>query len=158
MCRTRTKEDGNTSAQLEEEDEGATVVRWKQKTNQKSLEGRGRLTDKQIDKIQNQYGNVIRRNKNNIVKMRTQVWAVYFLKLSCDAKPLHHLCSPNCPYRKAQAESENKQHLYKHRGNLPAAVVDLIKRVFQDLCKPELLNKCLAGYTQNANESVNNTI
>ena len=52
MCRTRTKEDGNTSAQLEEEDEGATVVRWKQKTNKKSLEGRGRLTDKQIDKIQ----------------------------------------------------------------------------------------------------------
>ena len=156
MCRTRTKEDGNTSAQLEEEDEGATVVRWKQKTNQKSLEGRGRLTDKQIDKIQNQYGNVIRRNKNNIVKIREQVWAVYFHKLSCDAKPLHHLCSPNCPYGKAQAE--NKQHLYKHRGNLPAAVVDLIKRVFQDLCKPELLNKCLAGYAQNANESVNNII
>lgn len=94
--------------------------------------------------------------KNNIVKMREQVWAVYFLKLACDAKPLHHLCSPNCPYGKAQAE--NKQHLYKHRGNLPAAVVDLIKRVFQDLCKPELLNKCLAGYTQNANESVNNII
>ena len=126
------------------------------KQTKKSLEGRGRLTDKQIDKIQNQYGNVIRRNKNNIVKMREHVWAVYFLKLSCDAKPLHHLCSPNCPYGKAQAE--NKQHLYKHRGNLPAAVVDLIKRVFQDLCKPELLNKCLAGYTQNANESVNNII
>ena len=122
----------------------------------KSLEDRGRLTDKQIDKIQNQYGNAIRRNKNNIVKIREQVWAVYFHKLSFDAKPLHNLCSPNRPYGKAQAE--NKQHLYKHRGNLPAAVVDLIKRVFQDLCKPELLNKCLAGYTQNANESVNNII
>ena len=63
----------------------------------KSLESRGRLTDKQIDKIQNQYGNAIRRHKNNIVKMKEQVWAVYFHKLSRDAKPLHHLCSPNCP-------------------------------------------------------------
>ena len=39
----------------------------------KSLEGMGRLTDKQIDKIQNQYGNAIRRNKNNIEKMREHV-------------------------------------------------------------------------------------
>ena len=122
----------------------------------KNLEGRDRLTHKQTDKIQNQYGNAIRRNKNNSVKMREQVWAVYFHKLSCDAKPLHHLCSPTCPYRKAQAE--NKQHLYKHKCNLPAAVVDLIKPVFQDLCKQELLNNYLAGYTQNANESVNNII
>ena len=59
-----------------------------------------------------------------------------FHKLSCDAKPLHHLCSPNCPYRKAPAE--NQEHLYTHEGNLPAAVMDVIKPVFQDLCKPEL--------------------
>ena len=72
--------------------------------------------------------------------MREQVWAVYIHKLSCDAKPLHNLCSPNRPYGKAQAE--NKQHLYKRKGNLPAAVMDLIKPVLQDLCKPELLNKC----------------
>lgn len=33
-----------------------------------------------------------------------------------------------------------------------------IKPVFKDLAKTELLRKCLRGYTQNANESVNNMV
>ena len=42
----------------------------------KALEDRGRLTDKMTDKRQTQYGIAMRANKNNLTKMRENVWAV----------------------------------------------------------------------------------
>ena len=36
--------------------------------------------------------------------------------------------------------------------------MDAIKPIWKDLCKTELLTKCLAGYTQNQNESLNSLI
>ena len=47
---------------------------------------------------------------------------------------------------------------YKHKGNLPEAVMEAIKPIYKDLAKTELLTKCLEGYTQNANESLNSVI
>ncbi|GBN99446.1 hypothetical protein AVEN_25076-1 [Araneus ventricosus] len=38
------------------------------------------------------------------------------------------------------------------------AVTDAIKPVFNSLSNPELLNRCLGAYTQNANESLNSVI
>ena len=122
----------------------------------KTLFGKGRLTDSQIDKIQRQYGIAIRANKKNLVKMRENVWAVYFHKLSTDDNPLHNFCTANCPYKKAEAQ--NQQHLYKHKNSLPSAVMEAIKPVFKDLAKTDLLKKCLEGYSQNPNESINSII
>ena len=42
---------------------------------------------------------------------------------------------------------------YTHTNNLPKAVMEI-----QDLAAPALLEKCLEGYTQNANECVNSVI
>ena len=36
--------------------------------------------------------------------------------------------------------------------------MELVKPIFKDLTSPDLLNKCLDGYTQNANESLNQKI
>ena len=36
--------------------------------------------------------------------------------------------------------------------------MERIKPIFKDLTHPDLLNKCLDGYTQNANESLNQKI
>ena len=47
---------------------------------------------------------------------------------------------------------------YKHTSSLPKAVMDQIRPIFKDLSKTELLSKCLEGYTQNANESLNGLI
>jgi hypothetical protein len=121
----------------------------------KKIGGKGRLTDTQIDSIQNYYGNAIRGNKKDFKGMREAVWAIYFHKLSTDDKPMHNLCKDNwCPYKKAAANNK----LYKHQNNLPEAVMDIIKPIFRDLSHPDILKKCLEGYTQNANESVNSTI
>ncbi|XP_059162951.1 uncharacterized protein LOC131946277 [Physella acuta] len=58
----------------------------------KRLGGKGRLTDASIDKLQSYYGNAIRENKNDIVKMRAAVWAVFFYKGSSDEKHVHNFC------------------------------------------------------------------
>jgi hypothetical protein len=58
----------------------------------KSLAGRGRLTDKEIDNLQNYYGMAIRRNTDSEEKMKQNVWAIYFHKISTDSEPHHGLC------------------------------------------------------------------
>uniref|UniRef100_A0A0B7AFL1 Mutator-like transposase domain-containing protein n=1 Tax=Arion vulgaris TaxID=1028688 RepID=A0A0B7AFL1_9EUPU len=131
--------------------------REKKLSDGKTIGGKGRLTDTQIDSIQKYYGNAIRGNKNDLKGMREAVWAIYFHKLSTDQKPIHNLCKIGwCPYK--EAVTANKEQNYKHKNNLPAAIMDVIKPVFRDLSHPDLLKKCLDGYTQNANESINSTI
>ena len=97
----------------------------------KTLEGRGRLTDKVIDKLQTQYGTAIRANKNNLTKMRENVWAVYFYHLSTDDNPLHKFCTAKCPYKKAEARDE--LHTFKHKNSLTSAVMEAIKPIFKVL-------------------------
>ena len=122
----------------------------------KSIGGRGRLTKEQIDSIQSYYGYAIRNNKNDLVKMREAVWGIFFHKGSSDEEPVHHFCKEACPYK--QAEAEGRLATYKHTNTLPKAVMTEIKPVFKDLANTQLLKKCLEGYTQNANESLNNLI
>ena len=61
-----------------------------------------------------------------------------------------------CRYK--QTVAANKQVDFQHTNSLPKAVMDEIKPVFRDLTHPDLLRKCLDGYTQNSNESVNSVI
>ncbi|KAK7111401.1 hypothetical protein V1264_011038 [Littorina saxatilis] len=121
-----------------------------------ALAGKGRLTDWQIDRIQRMYGNAIRRNKNNLTKMREHVWAIYWHKQSTDKEPHHKLCPEKCTYK--TAERDNKLADYKHTSSLPKYVMEMIKPVFTDLSASALLTRCLGGYTQNPNESLNSQI
>ncbi|XP_076468336.1 uncharacterized protein LOC143299096 [Babylonia areolata] len=130
----------------------------------KSIGGKGRLTDAEINKIQNYYGNAIRGNKHNLYEMKKAVWAIFYHKLSSDElddmgrkRHFHAMCSITwCTFK--QAEADNTVDTYRHKNNLPQAVMEVVKPVFADLAKKELLEKCLEGYTQNANESFNNLI
>eukprot|EP00745_Piridium_sociabile_P043372 TRINITY_DN88658_c0_g1_i4.p1 TRINITY_DN88658_c0_g1~~TRINITY_DN88658_c0_g1_i4.p1 ORF type:complete len:192 (-),score=30.36 TRINITY_DN88658_c0_g1_i4:167-742(-) len=101
-----------------------------------------------------------------------------------DLTPQHDMCSPTwCPYKQAEASNtvgtykhtnnlplavmnstyKHTNNLplavmnstYKHTNNLPLAVMNRVKPIFKDLAHPDLLRKCVDGYTQNANESLN---
>ncbi|KAK7108482.1 hypothetical protein V1264_016217 [Littorina saxatilis] len=74
--------------------------------------------------------------------------------MSTDERPMHEMCTENCPFRKAKAENK----VFHHKNSLPVPVMEKIKPVFRDLASPELLAKCVEGYTQNANESFNNVV
>ncbi|GFT62694.1 uncharacterized protein TNCV_3096281 [Trichonephila clavipes] len=60
-----------------------------------------------------------------------------------------------CKYQKAKQEGK----LYKHRtAGLPNAILNTVKTTYMDLCDQSLLEKCLHGKTQNANESFNGVL
>lgn len=124
----------------------------------KSVGGKGRLTDKVIDKLTMYYGNAIREHKNNLLEMRRAVWAIYFHTRSTDGEPLHNFCPAGldtwCCYQKSLAEGTS----FTHKLTLPSSVMDAIKPIFNDLSQPKLLQRCLGGKTQNSNESLNSLI
>ena len=68
----------------------------------------------------------------------------------------HSMC-PNdenswCKY---QLDKINGTQKYKNTINIPVYIFHIIKSIFQDLSKEELLSKCLNGQTQNTNEALN---
>lgn len=58
----------------------------------KSLQGKGRLTDSEIDNLQVYYGKAIRENCHDVVEMKKAIGAIYFYNLSTNNKPTHNLC------------------------------------------------------------------
>ncbi|GFW70985.1 histone-lysine N-methyltransferase SETMAR [Trichonephila clavipes] len=60
--------------------------------DKKSLGGRNRLTDAEIDKLQRYYGLAIRNNSGNLSAMKQAIWAIFFHKISTDLNPQHGLC------------------------------------------------------------------
>lgn len=121
----------------------------------KGLTGQGRLIGKEIDRLQQYYGNAIRENKDSVQDMYNAIWATYFHCVSTDKKPQHKFCSPAwCKWQKAKAEGTPKS--FKHNVKGPAVCMQAIKCVYEKLSDTDLLERCLSGFTQNSNESVNN--
>ncbi|XP_025992970.1 uncharacterized protein LOC105198260 isoform X1 [Solenopsis invicta] len=127
----------------------------------KILGGKGKLTGKVIDNLSRYYGAAIRHNCDLVEKMKNAIWATYYHQQLTDDNPQHDMCMSGenswCPYQKALAITgvENFQHNYTP---LPENVIQAIKPIYEDLSKDELLERCLGGFTQNANESLNQLI
>ncbi|XP_018316327.1 uncharacterized protein [Mycetomoellerius zeteki] len=123
-----------------------------------------------INNISVYYGLAIRRTTNTSVKkMQDSIMATYYHMISTDRKPQHHLCDPGadswCKYQRALAEAaaaNRKQINYTHPTDLKKTIhPDLAKEIFpifEDLSRAELIERCVGGYTQNANESFNSTV
>ena len=124
----------------------------------KLINGRGRLTNAEIDKLQNYYGMAIRANVDNLNNMKKAVWATYFHKYSTDDKPNHGLCPKGstswCGYQRSVTAGID----YEHKHSLPPAILDRIKPIYKKLADESLLRRCLHGKTQNQNESFNSCI
>ena len=79
------------------------------------------------------------------------------MKLSCMVL-VYHICGYhyNCP--KSADIWYQYQKDKQDNNNLPIVVRKAILPIYQSLCKSEMLDKCLHGKTQNANESFNGMI
>ncbi|GFW60917.1 uncharacterized protein TNCV_4871281 [Trichonephila clavipes] len=136
----------------------ALKLKGKKLEDKKSLGGRNRLTDAEVDKLQRYYGLAIRNNSGNLSAMKQAIWAIFFHKISAVLNPQHGLCPLGddswCGYNRSKLKGDT----YKHKHNLPIAIMHCIKKVFRDLSSPELLSRCLHGKTQNCNESLNSVI
>ena len=77
---------------------------------------------------------------------------------STDEMPHHNLEGKDswCGWQRAKVDM--KEHLYQHKDPIPQAIVPLIQPIYAQLGSKSLLEKCLHGYTQNANESLHHII
>lgn len=126
----------------------------------KGISGRNKLTGKLIDKLTIHYGLAIRRNSNSVEEMEKVIWATFNHYSSTDTEPNHKFCPQGtdswCGWQKAKAEGN--LHLYHHQYTLPPNVLIALKPIYTDLSTKTLLERCLGGYNQNSNESLNNLI
>ncbi|XP_036147532.1 uncharacterized protein LOC118647217 [Monomorium pharaonis] len=60
----------------------------------KGLGGKGKLTGKLIDELWIYYGLAIRRNCDSVEKMRNDIWATLYHKMSTDEEPQHEDVRP----------------------------------------------------------------
>ena len=124
----------------------------------KTIGGAGRLTDALINSLQNYYGDAIRRNKGNLDQMIKAVQATLLHCNSTDDKPRHHLCPEGerslCKWQVAQALGTE----YHHKNPIPEAIVQLLRPIYARLGHRSVLEKCVNGYTQNANESLHSVV
>ena len=123
----------------------------------KKILGKGRLTDKAINTLQNYYGMAIRQNTHSLFSMKKAVGAVLYHCSDITKEEVRHQFCPREPegWCKWQSDKLKGTSLYKKKLNLPVCIKRLLEPIFRDLSADELLGKCLHGQTQNANEAFN---
>lgn len=125
--------------------------------------GRGQLTQNAIRKLTIYYNRAIRKSKTT-EEMKRAVWASLHHCYSTDDKPQHELCPPGedswCFYQAALAQNKapgpheklvhtplNKKKLHPH-----------LEPIYSRLTQEQLLQRCVAGKTQNANEALHSAV
>ena len=125
-----------------------------------------RLTDNCIDKLQGYYGNAIRRNvksgeitseeaEQHIKAMQNDIMAVLYHSCNVPDETRHQYCPPGkdswCKFKRT-GKFENKDH------HLDPVFLELLEPVFKRLSAQSLLRRCLPGFSQNSNESINSLV
>ena len=123
----------------------------------KVLSGKGRLTNKAINVLQNYYGMSIRQNTDNLYAMKKGVWAVLFHNSDIsDSETRYQFCPRTADsWCLFQSNKLTGKITYKKKLSLPIAINNVLMPIFRDLSDGDLLGKCLHGQTQNDNESFN---
>ncbi|GFU34443.1 uncharacterized protein TNCV_1991931 [Trichonephila clavipes] len=115
-------------------------LKGKNLEDKKSLGGRNRLTDTEIDKLQRWFDYSKQLGKF-VSAMKQAIWAIFFRTISTDLNPRHGLCPLGddswCGYN----SSKLKGDAYKPKHNLPIAIMHCIKKGFRDLSSPEFLSR-----------------
>lgn len=98
--------------------------------------------------------------KNTYEDMRKEILATYYHKISTDEKPRHEFCPTSdktwCWWQaREQAEDPEIEAALTHEPPLPDNIAKEIYPIYENLSRDDLLERCLGGYTQNSNESLN---
>lgn len=125
----------------------------------KKLGGKGKLTESLVKKLSTYYGLAIRRHIDSVQDMKKAIMATYYHMISTDENPRHEYCPEGedswCEWQKRTALG---MELEPHPTPLHPDVQKEILPIYEDLSRDELLERCLGGHTQNANESFNSTV
>ena len=129
----------------------------KYKGTETPMSGKGNLTESIINSLQNFYGMAIRNNTTNMYAMKKAIGAILFHCTKINDPEKRHLMCPQSPdtWCKWQLDKLNSTFTYKDKISIPMWIHTKIRPVFQELSDDSLLQKCLHGQTQNANEAFN---
>ena len=118
----------------------------------KNLGGRGKLTNKTLDTLQNYFGIATRANAGSLQGMKTGIYASLFHVASSEQNNWHDHCPSGetswCRY-------QSGRNTFKPGPGLLLSVIQHVKPIYNELSKEELLKKFLHGKTQNHNEAFN---
>lgn len=152
---------GTRLRKLRDQEKVDSTTRRGTKIRKSLLGGRNKLTDKAIDQMQSYFGNHIRKNAGtDFVTMKKAVMSSFHHIFSTDENPRHGLCKEGldswCFYQKALAEGKRKEEI-KHKKSLVINIDEEAERkirlVYEALTSKDILERCVRGLTQNANES-----
>lgn len=152
---------GTRLRKLREQEKVDTITKTGSKIRRSLLGGRNKLTDTAIDKMQSFFGKHIRDNVGaDYITMKKAVMSSFHHIFSTDEKPRHGLCEEGinswCFFQKALAEGKNREEI-KHKKslvvNLDQEAQNKIRQVYDALTTKDILERCVRGLTQNANES-----
>ena len=134
-------------------------LRKRYKNTTAPLGGKGKLTDKVINAVQNYFGLAIRQNKGQLYAMKKAVGAVVWHCIDMTEESHHQYCPRGeHSWCKWQRDTVTMKSTYKRSINIPKWIHDVLRPVLQDLSADKLLSKCLHGKTPNCNEALNSMI
>jgi len=98
-----------------------------------------------------------RQNADNVDDMNRSIIAVLYHNSDITNDNERHKYCPRAEnsWCKWWLDKLNGTKKYKKNVNLPIVIKRELEPIFFDLCKDELLKKCLHGQAQNENESLN---
>ena len=113
-------------------------------SDDKKLNGKGRLTLKAINQLQNYFGLAIRQNTNNLLAMKKAIGAVLVHYSENESEELRHLYCPTNEntWCKWQHDRLTGNNTYKSKLKLPEAIKAVIRPIFIELSDNKLLEKC----------------
>ena len=117
----------------------------------KKLSGRGRLTDRAINLLQNYFGMAISRQNDDVASMKRAIGAVLFHCSESESDERRHIFCPKTKdsWYRWQSDKLTGKSTYKTKLSLPEAIKTLLRPIFMDLSSDSLLEKCLHHKTQN---------
>ena len=120
---------------------------------------KSRLTDSIIDKLQNHFGIDLSSKVSNVKEMKNAILARMF-HVASSADCNYHTYCPNsndlwCQYNR---DVINGTKLYRAGQGSSVDVIAAIKPIYTNLSDESVLERCMHGLTQNADESFNSTI
>ena len=135
------------------------TCKGKKLSDVKVISGKGRLTDRAINLLQNYFGMATRQN-SDVPSMKKVIDAVLFHCSESEFDEQRHLFCPRTEnsWCKWQSDQITGKETYKTKISLPSAIKTLIKPIFVDLSNNSLLEKYLHHKTQNVKESLNGLI
>ena len=124
---------------------------------------RGSLKEATIETLSNYYGKAIRNNVRNVQEIEKAIYATIYHCASTDNNPQHQYCplGPNswCFYQASIARKKNiGSHSIYIKTPLNEVVFEKILPIYKKLAEKNLLQRCSAGKTQNANEHFHSRI